>query len=108
MIDKESLDQELIREIASVGGEYGSRLERLIGDLNRLRRSLLYLRSRIERERGTPLYSMRLLIRLRRRFEDKKKEALEVRKYLIIYREALGLLKHEEVFEVYNIEAIDV
>ncbi len=108
MIEKESLDEELLREIASVGGEYGSRLEKLIGDLKRLRRAILYLRRRIERHRGTPVFSMRLIIRLRKAFLEKRKEAVEVRRYLIIYRESLGLLKHKEVFEVYNIESIEL
>ncbi len=105
---KESLDEEILREIASVGGSYGERLERLISELRRLKRAILYLKGRIEKSSGTPTFSMRLSVRLRRRFFEKKKEAEEVRRYLILYREALGLFRHKEVFEVYNIESVDI
>jgi hypothetical protein len=108
MIDKGSLDEEVLREIASVGGGYGSRLEDLMDDLRRLRRAILYLKGRLRRQGGIPLYSMRLLVRLRKDFLRKRREALEVRRYLIVYREALGLIRHKEVFELYNIEGIEI
>ena len=107
-MDKELLDEELIREIASVGGSYGKRLEIYMKELRRLQRAVLYLRTRIERSKGVPLFSMRLSIRLRKRFFSLKEEAKKQRFYLIVYREALGLLKHREVFELYNLEEIEL
>ncbi len=108
MIDKSELDDELLKEIASVGGCYGSKIERYMREMERIRKAVLYLRSRIEREKGTPVFSMKLMIRLRRRFYTLREKAYEQRRYLIIYREALGLLKHHEVFEIYNIESIEI
>ncbi len=106
MIDKSELDDELLREIASVGGGYGAKIERCMKEMERLRRAVKYLERRIEREKGTPLLSMRLVIKLRRKFYTLRDEALRQRGYLIIYREALGLLRHREVFEIYSIESI--
>ncbi len=108
MIDKSELDEELVKEIACVGGDYGCRLERSLEELRRLRRALLYLRLRILREGKPPVLSIRLTARLRRRFLSVRERAYEQRRYLIIYREALGLVKHREVFELYNIEELEL
>ncbi len=106
MLDKSELDEELLKEIASVGGGYGAKIEGYMSEMRRIRRAVSYLKLRIERERNVPTLSMRLLVRLRRRFYSLREKAIEQRRYLIIYREALGLLKHREVFEIYNIEEI--
>lgn len=102
------MDDELLREIASVGGGYGCKIEACMKEMRRIRKALLYLRRRIERSRGVPLLSLRLSVRLRRRFYNLRQEAYKQRKYLIIYREALGLIRHREVFEIYDIESIDI
>ena len=104
MLDKSELDDEILREVASVGGGYGNKIERCMEEMERIERAVRYLKGRVERQGGTPLFSLRLLVRLRRRFERLKEEALRQRKSLIIYREALGLFRHREVFEIYNIE----
>ncbi len=106
MLDKSELDEELLREIASVGGGYGAKIESYLSEMRRIQRVVFYLKLRLERERGTPTFSMRLLVRLRKRFYELRDRAVEQRRYLIIYREALGLLRHREVFEIYNIEEI--
>ncbi len=106
MLDKSELDEELLREIASVGGGYGAKIEGYISEMRRIERAVSYLKLRLEREKGTPTFSMRLIVRLRKRFYELRNRAVEQRRYLIIYREALGLLKHREVFEIYNIEEI--
>lgn len=106
MLEKSELDRELLREIASIGGSYGARIEGYISEMKRIKRAVSYLKLRLKREKGTPIFSMRLLVRLRRRFYDLRERAIEQRRYLIIYREALGLLKHREVFEVFNVEDI--
>ncbi len=108
MLDKSELSEELIREIAGVGGGYGAKIEVCMEEMRRIQRALAYLRTRLSRGKGTPLFSMRLMVRLRRRFFELREEAIRQRRYLIIYREALGLLKHREVFEVYNIESIEI
>jgi len=107
-MDKSLLDEELLKEIASVGGGYGTKIERYMREMERLREAILYLRSRIEREKKTPLFSIRMSVRLRKRFLRVREEAYKHRFYLIIYREALGLLKHREVFELYNIESLEL
>ena len=107
-MDKELLDEELIKEIASVGGSYGRKLEAYMEELRRLQKAVLYLRRRIEKSRGVPVFSIRLSVRLRKRFISLKEEAKKQRFFLIVYREALGLLKHKEVFELYNLEEIDL
>ncbi|EDP74782.1 hypothetical protein [Hydrogenivirga sp. 128-5-R1-1] len=104
MLDKSELDEELLREIAGIGGGYGEKIERCMGEMERIVRAVGYLRKRIERSRGTPKLSIRLSVRLRKRFWELREEALRQRRFLIIYREALGLLKHREVFEIYNVE----
>jgi len=106
MLDKSELDEELLREIASVGGSYGAKLEGYMYEMIRIKKAVSYLKLRLEREKGTPTFSMKLLVRLRKRFYELRDRAVEQRRYLIIYREALGLLKHREVFEIYNIEGI--
>jgi len=108
MLDKSELDEELLKEIASVGGDYGRRLERSLEELRRLRKAILYLRRRILREGKVPLFSMRLTVRLRKRFYGVMERAYEQRRYLIIYREALGLVRHREVFELYSIESLEL
>jgi len=108
MIDKSELSEEILREIAGVGGSYGSKIELYIQELERLKRAITYLRSRILRSGGFPAFSVRLCIRLRKRFYRVRERAQEQRRYLIIYREALGLVNHAEVFEIYNIEDYDL
>ncbi len=108
MVDKSELDDEILKEIASVGGGYGEKLERCMREMKRIREAILYLRGRIERSKGIPVLSMRLSIRLRRRFLGLKEEAYRLRFYLIVYREALGLLKHKEVYEIYDIESLEL
>lgn len=107
MIDKSELGEEVLREIAGVGGSYGVKIELCLQELERLRRAIAYLRSRILRSGGFPAFSIRLCVRLRKRFYQVRERAREQRRYLIIYREALGLVKHTEVFEIYNIESYD-
>ncbi|RLJ70897.1 hypothetical protein BCF55_1184 [Hydrogenivirga caldilitoris] len=104
MLDKSELDEELLREIASVSGGYGAKIEKCMKEMERIERAVRYLKKRIERTSGTPVFSIKLSVRLRKKFFKLKEEALEQRRYLIIYREALGLLKHREVFEIYNLE----
>ncbi|NPA41617.1 MAG: hypothetical protein GXO18_05015 [Aquificae bacterium] len=108
MLDKSELDEEFIKEIASVGGGYGAKIELCMREMERISRAVAYLKVRIEREAKPSLFSMRLMVRLRKRFFYLREKAIEQRKYLIIYREALGLLRHREVFEVYNIESIEL
>jgi len=108
MLDKSELDEELIKEIVSVGGDYGRKIERCMKRMERISRATSYLKRRIERSKGTPLMSLRLALKLRKEFELLKRSALNYRSSLIIYREALGLLKHREVFELYNIESIEL
>ncbi len=103
-MEKEALDNEILREIASVGGGYGEKLEKLILELERILISFAYINKRIRRSGSIPLLSMRLALSLRKRFNRIKDEAFSVRKNLIIYREALGLTSHREVFEIYPIE----
>ncbi len=108
MIDKTELDEELLREIASVGGSYGYRIELYMNEMKRLKKAVEYLKLRINRSKKIPVFSMRMSVRLRKRFYEVREKALETRKYLIIYREALGLFRHREVFEIYNIEEIEL
>jgi len=107
-MDKSELDEELLREIASVGGGYGAKIEKYMREMERLRKAIFYLRSRIEKGKGTPLFSMKMSVRLRKRFMKVREEAYKHRFYLIIYREALGLLRHREVYELYNIESLEL
>ena len=105
MVDREILDDEILKEIASVGGSIGERLERCLIRLYRLSRLYGYLKSRLERG-GVPTLSLRLMVRIRKEFEVVREEALGLRKDLIIYREALGLVNHRDVYENYDIESI--
>ena len=105
-MEKECLDQEILREIASVGGGYGQQLERIIGRMKRISRIYGYLMRRIERSPRVQPLTVKTAIALRKEFYRLRDKAIEKRKNLIIYREALGLLKHREVFEHYNIEGI--
>lgn len=106
-MDRDLLDDEILKEIASVGGSIGERLERRIAKLHRLSRLYSYLRSRLERG-GVPVFSIRVMIRVRREFEEVREEAVRLRKELIIYREAIGLVNHREVFENYDLESISL
>ncbi|SHK18652.1 hypothetical protein [Thermocrinis minervae] len=96
-------DQEILKEIASVGGNYGRRIENVVKALEDLERSMAYLRSRLDKNTGR-LFSLRLLIRLKKK-RNKLLEALQSEVYkLIVYREALGLTRHKEVYKVYGLE----
>ncbi len=108
MLDRDVLGEEALKDIASVGGGYGIRIEMCMKELERLERAINYLKLRIQRAKSTPLLSMRLLVSFRKRFRETKTLALEYRKYLIIYREAIGLRKHREVYEVYNLERFSI
>ena len=105
MIDRESLDEEILKEIASVGGSIGDRLDRCIARLRRLSDVYGYLRRRLDRG-GVPVFSIRMMLRVRREFVEVRNEALGLRRDLIIYREALGLVNHRDVYEKYDIESI--
>ncbi|GAB6065103.1 hypothetical protein JCM9492_01950 [Aquifex pyrophilus] len=107
MIQKESLDDEVLREIASVGGGYGRKIEVCIENMKRIKRAINYLKVRLEREKGrTPKLTIRLIVSMRKRFEAYKREAYKYRYYLIVYRESIGLTNHRPVYEIYNIEEI--
>ena len=104
MLDKSELDEELIKEVVSVGGGYGQKIERCIACLERLSTAIDYLEKRLIRSGKVPKWSMKVVLSLRRRYSEVLEEAYKHRKNLIIYREAIGLIKHREVFEVYNLE----
>ncbi|RUM28822.1 MAG: hypothetical protein DSY32_03890 [Aquifex sp.] len=107
MISKESLDDEILREIASVGGGYGRKIEYCMERARRIKRALNYLEERIKREKGKiPKFSIRLSVQLRKRFDHYLNEAYKYRYYLIIYRESIGLTNHRPVYEIYNIEEL--
>ncbi len=105
-MEKDCLDQEILREIASVGGGYGQQLERTISRMLRISKAYGYLIKRIERSPKIQPLTVRTALSLRREFYRLREKAMEKRRNLIIYREAIGLLKHREVFEHYNIEGI--
>ncbi len=104
MLDKSELDEELIKEVVSVGGGYGQKIERCIACLERLATAIDYLEKRLIRSGKVPKWSMKVVLSLRRRYSEVLEEAYKHRKNLIIYREAIGLIKHREVFEVYDLE----
>ncbi len=104
---REILDEEVLREIASVGGSIGERLERCIARLCRLSKIYGYLRLRLSRG-GASAPSIRMMIRVRKEFAGVRDEALRLRKELIIYREAIGLVNHREVYDNYDIESISL
>ncbi|GEM_PF-2754908 len=106
-MEKFSLEKEIVREIANVGGSYGLKIENYMKEMERLRKALFYLKLRIRRSGKIPMFSMKLAISLRKKFFIIRERAYEQRKLLIIYREALGLTNHRDVFEVYNIEKFD-
>jgi len=106
MKDKEYLDQEILKEIASVGGIQGEQIEKLMARMKRISRIYRYLVKRIERSSRPQPLSLRTAVTLRKEFLSLREKAIEKRKNLIIYREALGLLRHREVFEIYDIESI--
>jgi len=103
---KDSLESEILREIASVGGSYGRKIEYCIAKIRRIKRALNYIKKRMEREKRFPKLSIRLSASLRKQLNIYKEEALRNRYYLIIYREAIGLTNHRPVYEIYNIEKI--
>ncbi len=106
VLNKDSLDDEVKREIASVGGEYGRKIEKCMEELLRIKRAIRYLERRLRREKRIPTLSIRLSVSLRKRYEEKKEEAFRYRYYLIIYRESIGLTNHRAVYEIYNLEKI--
>ncbi|WP_461832006.1 hypothetical protein [Aquifex sp.] len=107
MIPKEGLDDEVLREIASVGGGYGKKIEICMENMKRIKKAINYLKFRLEREKGkTPKMTIRLMASMRKRFEAYKREAYKYRYYLIVYRESIGLTNHRPVYEIYNIEKI--
>jgi len=106
MINKDTLGNEILQEIASVGGSYGRKIEYCMGRMKRIKKALTYLRERMLREKKFPKLSILLSVSLRKKLNLYKEEALKNRYYLIIYREAIGLTNHRDVYEVYNIEEI--
>ena len=106
MINKETLDDEILREIASVGGGYGKKIEHCMKEIKRILKAINYLEGRMKREKGIPKFSIRLMSSLRKKLSLYKEEALKYRYYLIIYRESIGLTNHRIVYEIYNIESL--
>lgn len=107
MLSKESLDDEILREIASVGGGYGRKIEYCMEQAKRVKRALSYLEKRMRREKTKiPKLTIKLSVQLRKRFEYYLKEAYKYRYYLIIYRESIGLTNHRPVYEIYNLEEL--
>ncbi len=100
------LDPELLENVASVGGEYGRKIERYMEEIKRLRKIEKYLRKRLLRKGKPQPLTLKLMVKTKRLIEFNKKEALKYRYYLIIYRESLGLINHRSVFEIYNIEKL--
>ena len=100
------LDPEIIESIASVGGQYGKRIEQCIFKLKRLRKIEKYLKRRVLRSYKPPMFTIKIMKRVRKEIIETKGEALKYRYYLIIYRESLGLVNHKPVFEIYNIEQL--
>ncbi|NPA32651.1 MAG: hypothetical protein GXO04_03390 [Aquificae bacterium] len=107
MLQKDTLDDEILREIAGVGGAYGSRLEACLKEALRVKRALSYLEKRLARQRSkVPRLTIKLSVSLRKRLSRLKEEALKYRYYLIVYREAIGLTNHRIVDEVYPVEKV--
>lgn len=106
MIKKENLDEEILKEIAGVGGSYGKKIEYCMERIKRIKRALNYLEERLRREKGIPRLSVKLSVSLRKKLKAYKEEAFKNRYYLIIYREAIGLTNHRIVYETYNIEKL--
>ncbi len=100
------LDPELLENVASVGGEYGRKIERYMKEIKRLRKIEKYLRKRLLRKGKLQPLTLKLMVKTKRLIELNKKEALKYRYYLVIYRESLGLINHRSVFEIYNIEKL--
>jgi len=105
-VNFKELDPQLLENVASVGGEYGRKIERCMEEIVRLRKIERYLRKRLLREGKPQPLTVRLIVKIRELIESKRKEALKYRHYLIIYRESLGLTNHRSVFEIYNIERL--
>ncbi len=101
-----NLDPELLENVASVGGEYGRKIERYMEEIKRLRKIEKYLRKRLLRKGKLQPLTLKLMVKTKRLIEFNKKEALKYRYYLVIYRESLGLINHRSVFEIYNIEKL--
>ncbi|WP_164930795.1 hypothetical protein [Aquifex aeolicus] len=107
MLSKESLDDEILKEIASVGGGYGRKIEYCMEQAKRVKRALNYLEERMKREKTKiPKFSIRLSVHLRKRLDKYLSEAYKYRYYLIVYRESIGLTNHRPVYEIYNIEEL--
>ena len=106
MICKETLDDEILKEIASVGGGYGKKIEYCMEQIKRIKKALTYLEMRMKREKKLPKLSIKLSSSLRKKLKIYKEEAFKNRYYLIVYREAIGLTNHRPVYEIYNIEKI--
>ena len=106
MINKETFDEEILMEIASVGGQYGRKIEYYMNEIKRILNAINYLQGRMRREKKIPKFTIRLISSLRRRLNLYKREALKYRYYLIIYRESIGLTNHRIVYEIYNIESL--
>jgi len=107
MLSKETLNDEILKEIASVGGGYGRKIEYCMERVKRIKKALCYLEKRLKREKcKIPKLSIKLSVSLRKKMKLYKEEAFKYRYYLIIYRESIGLTNHKAVYEIYNIEKV--
>jgi len=106
MIKKE-IEEDLLREVASVGGHYGKKLEESLRKVKRIKRALSYLEERLKRHRSVPpTWSVKRSVSLRKSLREAVKEAKKFRQYLVIYREAIGLTNHRILHEVYELELL--
>ena len=96
------VDREILREVANTGRFYGKKIESSLYKIKRLKKAIAYLHSRMKKY-PFPFLTMRLLNRLRKKMEREKEELDRYLYYMIVYREALGLTSHEDLYRVYNL-----
>ncbi len=101
-MDWSSQEPEILREVASVGGYYGRKIEKCLSRKRRLKRALGYLSLRMGRY-GLPVFTMRMMVRLRKDLERTQRKLDEYVYYMIVHREAIGLTSHKTLYEVYNL-----
>ncbi len=100
--EQQGLDPEVLREVASVGGYYGKKIEYYASRKRRVEKALIYLRGRLFKY-SCPVFSIRQIVRLRKELKATQKELEKYVYYMIVYREAIGLTNHKSMYKVYNL-----
>jgi hypothetical protein len=98
-----AIESEILEEIASQSGRYGTRLDTLLGEMATLRQTIEPAIAQLQQDGMHDVNTCQALNAGIAQYNRLRAQAQRVQHYLIIHREAMGFWNHDDVFRCYPI-----